>query len=281
MGKKAKPRQVVVVSDTHFGSQLALAPPKGFTLDGGGRYLPSALQLKIWAMWEQFWEWVDVATEGEPWDLVHNGDVIDGSHHNSTDQITHNLEDQRKFAVEVLGPIVEKCRRGGGRYYHVRGTEAHIGQSGCEEEAIAKALGAVPQDNGNFARMELRKDVDGSIVQFLHHVGTVSSNAYEAAAVGKELAESFAEAGRWGYASPDMICRAHRHRFISIMVPTNRGRGWAVVGPAWQAKGMFAHKVAGARMSQPQFGGYIVKKSHGALHTLERIWSIDPPRIEL
>lgn len=277
----AKPRQIVVISDTHIGCQLALCPPAGFQLDNGGVYLPSSIQKKLWTMWESFWGWVDETTEGEPYDLIHNGDVIDGSHHNSTSQISHNLEDQRDWAINVLLPHVTRCRQLGGRYYHVRGTSAHVGESGCDEEAIAKTLEAEPNEDGQHARYDLWKDLDGSLIQSLHHVGTVSSAAYEATAVHKELTESYVEAARWGRRPPDMICRAHRHRFIQIMIPTAAGRAFAVVGPSWQLKTPFAFKVAGARISTPQIGGYIIKKTHGVLHTLERIWPIEPSKVEL
>ena len=84
---KTKPRSLVVVSDTHSGCRVGLIHPDGIRLDGGGRYLPSAMQLKMWALWREFWdEWVPEVTRGEPYDIVHNGDVIDGVHHNATTQ---------------------------------------------------------------------------------------------------------------------------------------------------------------------------------------------------
>ena len=277
---KKHPRMIVVIGDTHSGCKLALVPPAGAQLDGGGVYMPSPFQSKLWAMWQQFWKWVDIQTKGEPWDLVHMGDSLDGVHHNSTSQISHNLEDQRDIAVSVLAPVVERCKASGGRFYFIRGTPVHSGESGCDEEAIAKRLGAKPDKTGVHSRYDLWKDLDGSLINFMHHVGTVSSNAYEATAVNKELTEMYVESARWGYRAPDMICRAHRHRMIQIQIPTARGRGWAVVGPAWQGKTPFAYKVAGARVSTPQFGGYIIKHEHGFLYTVEKTWSIEPSETE-
>ena len=90
---------LVVVSDTHSGCRLALCPPEGIALDDGGRYIPSEFQQKMWVMWQEFWqEWVPRVTYGEPFDLVHNGDAIDGVHHNSTTQVSHNFEDQLRIA---------------------------------------------------------------------------------------------------------------------------------------------------------------------------------------
>lgn len=275
------PRFKVVIGDTHSGCRMALVPRGGVTLDGGGRYMPSPFQLKLHDMWDEFFEWVDEKTEGEPWDLIHTGDAIDGVHHGSTTQISHNMEDQRDIAIAVLAPVVARCRKSGGRYYHIRGTEAHVGQSGCDEEAVAKHLEAVPNAEGQCSRFEMWMDLQGSLIHFMHHIGTVSSNAYEATPVNKELMEMYTEAARWGQRPPDMICRAHRHRMLQIQVPTAQGRGWAVVGPAWQGKTPFAFKVAGARVSTPQFGGYIITKEHGFLYTLEKTWTISRSKVEV
>ena len=257
-------RNVVVVSDTHFGCRLALCPLDGCALDDGGEYMPSDLQRKLWAIWLEFWAWVDTELDGEPFVLVHNGDSSDGVHHNSTTQISHNLEDQGTLAVEALAPYVAKAQT----YYHIRGTEAHVGKSGVEEERVAKRLGAKQNTQGQHARYDLWLDLGGHKIHFLHHVGTVSSNAYEASAVGKELSETINEAGRWGHEIPSCVVRSHRHRHIEVKVPTHKGECIAFVTAAWQLKTPFAYKVAGARVSTPQIGGSIIRLHRsGVLYT--------------
>lgn len=266
---------VVYVSDTHCGCGLALCPKDGVELDDGGRYMPSNLQLKIWSFWEQFWgEWVPAATRGEPFAVVHNGDAIDGTHHQSTTQITQNLTIQGRIAEQVLRPIVEACE---GRYYHIRGTEAHVGKSAREEEALAERLGAIPNAEGQYARYDLWKAVgaDGDLVHSLHHVGTTGSNAYEATAVHKELVETYTEAARWGGRPPLIVVRSHRHRHIETSIPTAHGKARAVVTPAWQGKTPFVWKIPGARLALPQFGGVLVRWSEDrVLFTKECVWSI-------
>ena len=169
---------LVVISDTHCGCRLGLCPPGGVFMDEGGMYKPSKLQRKIWKMWREFWdEFVPLATRGEPYAVVFNGDIVDGVHHGSTTQISHNLEDQAAIAYECMAPIVEACE---GRYYHIRGTEAHVGKSARDEENLAKRLGAIPNEEGQHARWDLWKMCGPKLVHFLHHVGTTSSAAYEA-----------------------------------------------------------------------------------------------------
>ena len=271
-------RNWIVISDTHSGCASALCPPS-VKLDDGGTYSPSTLQAKIYGMWREFWdEWVPEVTHGEPYGVIHNGDGIDGKHHNSTTQISQNIEDQVNIAYELLSPIVAACE---GRYYHIRGTEAHVGQSAQDEERLAKRLGALPNDQGQFARYDLWKQIGGGLVHCLHHVGSTGSQAYEATAVMKELTESFIEAARWGNQAPDLIVRSHRHRSIKITIPTANTMAQAVVTPCFQGKTPFAWKIPGARLATPQFGGVLIRWSdEGVLFTREKVWTVDRSRTE-
>lgn len=276
-------RNLVVVSDTHSGCRVALLHPDGITVDGGGRYLPSEFQLKMWAWWQEFWNvWVPDVTKGEPYDVVHNGDALDGCHHNSTTQISHNMEDQQRIAEAVLRPVVEQCQASGGTYYHIRGTEAHVGQSGEYEERLARMLGAKPNKEGQHARFDLWKrvgDTESSVhaplVHCLHHVGTTSSAAHESSAVNAELAASYVEAGRWGRVPPDYVVRSHRHRHIAVSVAARHGRAVSIVTPAWQGKTPYVWKVPGARISEPQIGGILIRQGDDVYYHQEFVRSFD------
>lgn len=251
---------------------MGLCRPEGFPLDDGGTYLPSKFQRKVWAMWEEFWdEWVPRVTQGEPFDLVLNGDCLDGVHHGSTTQFSHNMEDQRRAAISLLEPYVRRAER----YYHVRGTEAHVGKSAEHEEAVARALGAVPSEDGQYARWELWHRIGGDLVHLLHHIGTTGSSAYEATAVHKELTESFVESGRWGDEPPRVVVRSHRHRYLEDRIAAKDGYAISVVTPAWQGKTPFAWKIPGARLSQPQFGGILIRKGDEELHVRAKVWRIE------
>ena len=268
-----KTRNVVVISDTHFGCKMGLCWPAGAAQDDGGPYKPSRLQKVVWRWWEEFWDdWVPKATKGEPFDLVHNGDVIDGVHHNSTTQFSHNIKDQRNLAIAVLAPRVKLAQR----YFSVRGTPAHVGQSSTEEEEVAERLGAVPNEDGQHSRYELWLKVGGHLVHFLHHVGTTSSSAHESSAVNAELAAEFVEASRWGEKAPSVIVRSHRHRAIEIRLPSRRGYVTAAVTPAWQLKTPFSWKIAGARLAPPQLGGMVIRLDEtGEIYTQQKVWHIE------
>jgi predicted phosphodiesterase len=241
--------------------------------------MPSKLQGKMWGMWEEFWdEWVPMVCRGEPFAVVVNGDTTDGVHHNSVTQITHNLTVQARIAEEVLKPVVEKCE---GRFYMVRGTEAHVGSSGMAEEQLAKTLGAIPDDKGNYARWELWIEVGEGLVHVMHHIGTSGSLAYETTAVQKELEQSFVEAARWGTRPPDVIVRGHRHRNVETRIRAARGFATAFTLGCWQLKPPLAYRIAGGRMTQPQIGGSLVRYGNEDMYTRHKIWDVERPKTEV
>lgn len=261
---------VVVVSDTHAGCQLAICPPE-VHLDEGGVYTASALQRKLFELWSHFWDvFVPEATKGEDFVVVHNGDIVDGFHHQAKTLITINLHDQAIIAEELMGPVLANPRCRG--YYQVRGTEAHVGKSAENEEGIARTLGAIRNNYGKSARWDLRLTIGDNQgtkkkLHFLHHIGTTGSQAYEATAIHKELVESLIEASRWGEMAPDMIIRSHRHRYLKTEMAGTRGMISAFATPCWQGKTPFAWKIPGARLSSPQFGGVVIRVAHGELFT--------------
>ena len=263
-GARPTVRNLIVVSDTHSGCRLAVCPPTPIPLDDGGTYHASEFQRKLWVLWREFWdEWVPEVTKGEPYDLVHNGDAVEGVHHGATTTISNNFEDQIRIALGVLQPEVERCRATSGTYYHIRGTQAHVGQSGVYEEQLAKHLGAKPNDTGQYARWDLWKrvgDSKGPLVHLLHHVGTTGSAAHEASAVNAELTAAYVEAARWNREPPDYVVRSHRHRSIAVDIDSAKGYAAAIVTPAWQGKTPYVFKIPGARLSEPQVGGIAIRQ---------------------
>jgi hypothetical protein len=275
-------RNLVVVSDLHAGCRVGLHPPEPSRMDGGGQYLPSEFQKKMWAWWEEFWnDWVPTVTRREPYDIVVNGDAIDGAHHRSTTQISQNIEDQQRIAEACLRRVVERCQKKGGTYYHIRGTEAHVGQSGEFEERLARNLGAKPNKERDYARFDLWKRVGSKcLVHCLHHIGTTASAAHESSAVNAELTASYVEAARWGREPPDFIVRSHRHRSIAVDLNSAKGYAAAIVTPAWQGKTPFVWKVPGARISEPQVGGIVIREGDEEFYYRRWVKSFDRSPVE-
>lgn len=268
--------RIVVVSDLHAGCRMGLCPKGGVQLDDGGVYEPSQLQLKVWQMWEHFWDKFVPEHCPKGFTLVVNGDAIEGSHHGATTSVSANPADQVRIAYEILLPMVKRANR----LYMVRGTEAHVGQSACNEETLARALGAVPNDQGYHSRWELWKRMGDKTVHFLHHVSSVGVQRGEATAIHAEMVDLFTESGRWGGAPPHVVVRSHRHRHVLTQMEAAHGKCIAFTTAAWQLKTPFCWKVAGARNSTPQVGGHIIKLDDGELSVVSKIWNIERSRCE-
>lgn len=270
-----KIKNIVTVSDTHFGDALALCP-EGFDLDDGGIYQPGRLQRVMWAWWEEFWdEFVPKATRGEPYVVVHNGDIIDGSHHGSTNQITHNIESQRRMAEEALRPRLNKAVA----FYATRGTEAHVGASSEDDNSVARALGAVPDSEKRRARYELSLDMGGHLINFMHHISTSTSPFARTGALQREVTNHYVEVGKWGDKPYSMLVRSHRHTHDEVTHRSNRGKVTVTTTPAWQLKTPFVYRIA-ARMAQPEIGGLVIRLADDELFTRPFVKRIEPPKEE-
>jgi len=271
-------KNVIVISDTHIGCQFGLFPPE-FKIDGGNIVKQSKLQSVVWEWWNEFVnKWIPMVTKNEPFILVLNGDAIDGDHHGTKTQISKNIADQQKIAEVILKPLISKSEK----YFHIRGTEAHVGKSAENEENLAKSLGAIPDELGNYARWEMYMRMQNSLIHFSHHVGTTQSAAYESTAVYKEMVEAFNEAGRWRETPPDVIVRSHRHRLFETRIPTKNGYGIVLVTPGWQLKTPFVHRLATGRSGTPQVGGCLVR--HGdedEIYTRFKVWKIKRTKEEV
>lgn len=278
MAKRRKINNLVIVSDLHCGCKLGLCPNGAQPLTDGGTYDPSPFQKKVWSWWEEFWgEWVPRVCRDEPFAVLVNGETVDGVHHGATHQISQNKEDQKDIAVRVLTPVRDACE---GRFYINSGTPVHSGESGCDDESVAKTLGAIPDATGRRARYVSWIRVGNALVNAMHHIGTTGSQAYESTAVHKEMVEAFVEAGRWGNEPPDFVVRSHRHRFVETRIPTSKGFAASIVTPGWQAKTPFAFKIAGGRQSEPQFGGIVIRQGDEEAYFREWVKSFDRPKEE-
>lgn len=280
-------KNVVVVSDIHAGCAIALCPPR-IRLDEGGRYTLSKIQKKLWAFWQEFWdEWVPEATRGEPFTVVFNGDGVNGKPHGANTNITDNWSDQIRIGHACMDYALKKP--GVQSYYHIRGTEAHVGKGAEMEEVLGRELGAVPNEEEMHSRFDLWLEMAGSkLVHCLHHIGTTGSQSYESTAVHKELVEEFTEAGRWRNTPPDVVVRSHRHRYMKTSIPIGHkgtsgrqstGEAFSVVTPCWQGKTPFVWKIPGGRLSTPQFGGIVIRYSEdGELFIRPKVWTVDRSR---
>lgn len=283
MGRGAAVDNIVVVADTHCGCELGLMPPK-FTRTGGATVKQSKFQAWLWRRWLEFWtEFVPMATNGEPYVVVLNGDAIDGRHHGATTQITSNLAEQCGIAVGCFDPVL-----GGGKcvgVYAIAGTEVHTGLNDESVVGLMMHLGAKPDSIGRVVRPELwirlgTKGHHRSLVHLAHHIGASGVTAYETTAVHRELVEAMQNSARWRVTPPDVVVRSHRHIPAETRMMTGNGYATAVVTAGWQGKTPHVYRLVGGRVAPPQFGGLVVRSGDKDTYTRSMVWALKRDRPE-
>jgi hypothetical protein len=151
---------IVPVSDYHSGSNYALFVDRFWTGKSEMNRRPSAKQEKIRCQFELACEQVKQARKNKRLIMVHNGDAIDGDHHNSSDVCTTQIDDQAKIHIELMEETKKRMNwQRGDKLYYTLGTEIHTGNS---EYNIADAVNAeiLP---------ELRLTVNKRVLHFVHH----------------------------------------------------------------------------------------------------------------
>lgn len=255
-----KIKNIVVIGDTHCGSTAAIMP-ENFKLGDGQPVGHSTIQRWLWEQWIEFWKFVDRVTDGKPYALVHNGDQIDGRHHKCTQLVSSNLNDQRRMFVELMKPKVEKAAA----FYCIAGTAAHGGQSSEDEETCARELRAAVVDNEEhrFIRQDLWVELGKELIQFAHHIGTTSSQAYKSSPAMRLMAAMYGAAGEHGFRPPSIMVRSHAHDYIEV----KRANCRVVVCPAWQVKTDWLWGKDTA--SLPIIGGLVIKEGQEGIHIRE------------
>lgn len=261
----------VMIGDLHVGCGLAIMPLEGAQLDTGGWAFPSPIQQKLYDRWTNgFWPWVQAETGGR-FNVLVNGDLVDGSHHGATTQWSHNPYDQRRACVELLRPIREMANR----FIVVRGTETHGGQSDHNEEAIAEALQAEKSPAGTWSHWEVFLRFGGKLVHVAHHIGGTTSPFAKSSALQRQIALSYVNSGRWGDEPPVMFVRSHRHQCSWVGEPCSHGVVTCLVLPPWQLKTPFIYRLG--VMEQPEYGGAIIMAGDNGVYHKPWVERVERP----
>lgn len=240
-----KPKTVVlaVVNDIHAGSTTAVCPPE-VPLDDGGHYRASKAQRWLADCWDDYWGRVAGLRKSEGAELyvIINGDAVDGDHHDTSQIVGRNPNTQFHILAELLKrPLALSPDR----IFVVRGTAAHVGESGCAEEGIA---GGLRRD-----KRPVVGDAETGTDSWWHPVLDVHNTRIDIAHQGRAGHREHTSAGAMslyahdillghvknGERHPDLCLRAHYHRFADsydacpVRVVTNG---------AWQLKTGFVHQ---------------------------------------
>jgi len=268
-------RHLVVISDLHIGSSVALMPPEHTTEDGN-IIQANELQSWIWQKWRYFWdECVPTATGNEGFATVINGDIVDGDHHGTFQLVTRNMQEQRAIAMSVLEPIRKRSQR----LYAVKGTESHVGNIACDEESIAREVGfdgigkqaAFEGDPKRKTQYELRLEWGPHHVCFRHHIGGGRSLAGQLTQLAGEMAHELHDAEKWDISRADLMFFAHVHTAKWGGMPTHRGPIEAYVSPSWQGTTAYGKRIG---YSLGTVGGYVCSYDNNGFYVRKFVWPV-------
>lgn len=257
------------VGDVHAGGATAICPAK-ISLDDGGEYVASKPQQWLFQCWRDYWERVAVVVREERAKLyqIFDGDLVEGSHHGSTQVLSGNPNAQAAVLNECMAvPLALKPDR----MFFVRGTEAHVGQSASAEERIADGLRRDKRpvvgdpDTKTASWWHLRLEVNGVLLDVAHHGRTGLREHTRGSAAVLHAHDILLSHVKNGERAPDLCIRGHHHKFNDShdAAPVR-----VITAGAWQLKTSYVHKVAADSMSD--IGGFIVVVKNGE-YTVERV----------
>ena len=253
--KKSNRTVLVVVSDEHAGSTTGLLPPGNWTGRDGQTIKPSPGQRILWKQWEECWERVLQLRKGANLVVVHNGDAIDGDHHDTTQLHTKNIEEQKQMHLASMDWALQHATFGKkDKLFYVSGTESHVGGT---EDDIARDLGAVPSieptadsnfRDGRFVHHHLKLNINGVRFDIAHHGisagGNVMSNsAYLAAKY------HYFNCLEYGTEPADYLIASHFHEYKTALYEGNNGSVRSVITPAFQLKTEYGIRVARQKLA--------------------------------
>ena len=217
----------LVVSDLHCGSVYSLMPPN-FVCGDGQVIGQSPVKKWAWKQWAGIPKWVKSVTKGKRLNVIVNGDLIEGDHHESKEIWSPATSDHVRAAIQtldVLRPIAKA-------WFIVDGTECHDGDAGKAAAAHFRT---------RLLRTFKRKE-RGILMTVLHHFPTAGNEAARSGAYSKEIENHRSCDTKQEREATRVLIGAHRHSFGCF----DEGYLLCLTTPAWQAFTRYASKVVRA-----------------------------------
>lgn len=250
-------KNLIVISDTHINSTVGLCDEQA-ELDDGGVYIPSKSQKWLKSKWDEFCAYCH-NLEGERI-YVLNGDVLDINKHSKHQLITSNCSSVIAHAETLITQLVN-----GDKTFLIRGTEAHVGQSGELEDILATRLYADEID-GRRSHWQLVIDVNGVLFDITHHgmVGNKPWNKYNTLAT--TASEMIINSVQYNQLLPHVVIRSHRHTHADTHdnFPVR-----IISAPAWQLSTAFSYRI-GTGMAD--IGGLVFRCEDGKYELIKKLY---------
>lgn len=244
---KVQDTLLTILSDMHSGSSTALFLNREWQ-DEHQNHRPNERQKQIYKVFERCTDYTKEKRKGKRLIAVHNGDAVEGIHHNSLQICVLNKNSQAEIHTELMDTFLRKSkfdRKQGDKLFYVRGTETHVEDI---ETEIAKDLSAEKTPDGNYVFDHLELEVNGRLIWFIHHGKKRGAGANEGNALRNWLRDIYWDCKKSGARPPDMVVSGHTHTPTYTNYVIRDGVGFhvihGVVCPSWQAKTRFGYKVA-------------------------------------
>ena len=241
-----------VISDTHTGSTVGLAPPDGIPHPEGFTIESSPVSRWLWGFYQQHLEREAKEANGaDKHILIFNGDVMDGGMHHGQHQLYHPAKAvERWISMEVVTEAVRWLDPD--HIVVVKGTPSHVGKLGASEESIGSKLcdmyptQYVRPDEFRYAFDVFRADLDGLLLDVRHH-GKMGLLPHTRESYQKRYAvDIFHSSAHYkGHRAPDLALRAHKHKYAdSGPVPPHKHGTRLISSPCYQMATEWVQKVA-------------------------------------
>jgi len=222
----------------HSGGTTALFP-KRFVQFQHGNHTPTDEQKRMFDHFSECAKVIAKERKGKRLVIVHDGDAIDGDHHNSLQVVTRLKNEQMDIHIDLMDYFLQTVNfdRRSDKLYYVTGTEVHTGDT---EHLIGEDLGAVQNPDGLYAWDELDLEVNGKRIWFVHHGPSAGKGANQGNALRNWLRDWFMEEQFEGYHPPHFVITGHTHKpYWSDFIGRYNGgyhRIQGMICPSWQSK---------------------------------------------
>lgn len=222
MSRKTSSKSLVVFSDIHVGSKLAVCTDHPEIKDG--EYKPNPLQRELFSLWQ---EACDEITQKPTFKVV-NGEPFDGPNRKQvgrqswTTDMAAQLIDAEKL-VELIP---------GNETILIQGSGYHVDSEGTSyEDIFGKNIGAKKYKSyvgEGYADDFCQIRMNDKLFNISHHIGFARWAAYRTTALAREMAGLHFMKDKLG--PVDVIVRSHVHYFVHVEFTHTHG----FTNPAWK-----------------------------------------------
>lgn len=264
----AEKTNIVIVSDLHINSKVALCTPT-VNLDDNDTHHASPAQHWLWECWLDFWRQVGKLENRTI--AILNGDLGElDTLRRSNQLISPNKAVILSLVLDVLKPMLDVIDS----VIVIRGTAAHEGKSSWLEEAIAQDLtNAIPASKTIASWWHFQGMIGDLRIDAAHHASMGSIPANAASKLAQRAIAYYITTLR--LPEPHYVFRSHNHKYA------DSGGNYstkAIFTPCWSLMTEYGYRT-GHELELADIGGVIIEDGKDRLiryspKDTRKVWSL-------